>query len=579
MPQKSFVIFGGLNTRDDASLLDGESPDCTNVELRSGKIQGLLGDTLVNTVLGDEPYEHILFDFSPYLKEIQPDVYAAVDVIKWPISSVELYHYSLPDSSNSREFWTTQTFVSADTHKLGLPVPQITTEPAGSGSASMTGTFQYAITFQRTVGSYVSESGPVLSASVTVANVAQVDIVMTEADTALDPDYYGAIGNMKFNLYRLFNGEYRLVGSTAVNTTTANTTTISDVDTANASLTTVLPTYFQSRRTGNVVGYGDTPTINSSTISGMSQQPYGGLLFIWTEETLYWCDTIKPYAWPSDFSTNFGGVVRDVLITNSAAYVVTSIGVYKTVSTDPEAMEFRLIFSNPNIYGWRGTAHNNSIYFLAEDGIYSIYGDSPELLTANLDKSTLTITADSSYRPVTMRVFENKLFVSIVTTFWTAATNLVYDFLSKKWTKWADSDTFYKSLRITRYFSYGAILYGTRVDRTSSSFIATIPATYVVHDDVNTPTTAWDWKSAELLGDSVFSGGFAKIEVQGSGTVTLETFVDGVSQNSKALSFSTRGDRTLGLPTTKYARTVQFKLSSSGGGVVKEVTLVGGRDG
>jgi len=499
-------------------------------------------------------------------------------VAPWRLSGTsDLTFFSVGGSTGNREFWGRQGAMgdAGARFLMGVPVPTINTQPAGagSGSAPVAGAYQYAVTLERTEGGYVSESGPVFSDTVTIATAQNVDIVMTKADTDIDTDYYTNISNMKFNLYRLYNGEYRLVNSTAVNSTTSSTTTLTD-NVASASLTTVLPTYFQSRRTGDIVSYAIPITISNEYSSGMSEKPYSGKLFLWSGSVLHWCDTLKPSAWPSNFSTNFESNIRDVLIANNSAYVITSKGVYRTTSTDPEQMDFRPIFPKEDIFGWKGVSYGDRAYFFAEDGVYEISGESARNITQHIDPAIWGVKY-SVFRNAVMGVFRERLYISVrYDNIPQKAINIVIDLQTGEASKWHDSTILYSRFDYGGYSSDG--MFGLRHTKSGSYIENQAPELYWIGDvRVSPASMPWDWKSPVWIGDTAESGGFKYVEVQGSGTVVLETFVDGVSQKSKTLNFANRPGRILGVNFSKYNRSLQVKLSSSDGtGVVQELILV-----
>ncbi len=581
MGEKIYDFFKGQNSLLDPSLIGMSALSCKNLSFRDGKLRAFKGDTAIGSVTLSSDRKAAEY-FNASWRVFTGGGWGRWTFNHWKISDADLLIQARPESL-SKSYWISEADPAGSSIKtvsLGLPTPQITTQPAGAGSGSepQAGTYQYAVTLERTLYNHVTESDPVISDEVTIASAQNIDIVMTNADASIDTDYYTAIGEMKFNLYRLFGSEYLFVKSVAVNPTTSSNTTITD-DVADDDLGAVLPTQFQSLRTGNVISYTEPPAGSSRVFGGISREPYAGLIFIWDGNTVRWCDTLKPDAWPSDFNSNFPDTVLDVVVANQAVYVITTKRVFISQSTDPQAIEFVELDGVPGATSWSADEYRGSVYFVAEDGIYQVRGYEAINITKKfLPKDFFRFHSEDvttlNLRYTTLAVMNDYLYLSVLKNDGDEGENYILDLRTLDICDWNDETVWYQ-----RFIKDGAkkgVIYGEKWDQDGGTDNI-IPNGDNNLVEVGTGSDlAWEWRAGDLMLRKLKSDGFHEVEAQGSGTVSLESFLDGSSQNTKTLVFTNENGRTLGFNEQKIARSCSFKLSSTDGtGVVTEVAVRG----
>lgn len=574
MRQRVFNVFKGMNTLLDKSLIGDHAVSCLNVDFRDGKLSAINDDSEVDSVTlssDDKTSEYFNGDWRVFTS----GDWGRWTFNHWKIGDADLLIHAQPGSS-SKELRISEADPagsSIKTVKLGLVQPAITTQPTGTGSGSglAAGDYFYAITLQRTLYNHVSESEPVFSNSVTITAGQDIQTVMTNADAAISTDYYTAIGELQFNFYRLYNGEYRLATTAAVNSTTSSNTTVTD-NTTNANLGLILPTQFQSEVSGDVVTYGEPPTDIPRVFGGISQEPYAGLIFAFREGKLNWCDTLKPDAWPEAFGTNFPFTILDVVTSSRGVYVITTKRIFYSSSTNPENMIFSELDGIPGATSWMATEYKNSVYFLAEEGVIQLSGDLGRNITAKiLDRDFFRFHSQDvtslDFRYSTIVAHDDKLYCSVLKQNADEGFNFIIDLRTMDVTNWQDETYWYQRF-ITNGESKGK-LYAEKWTQASGNIVPIGDNGLVeIHGG---DALAWNWKSGDVLLGQIKSSFFDEVEVRGSGVVALTNYLDDVSQKTKTLTFTNEDGRILGFREDIVARSAQIYLASSdGSGIVTE---------
>lgn len=505
--------FQGIAPRYAPNLKPGWAVEALNCDLTSGKIVPMNGPLLEQADANS--YNSLYYHKSVW--QLGNDRYFT----SWKINDYDILFYL--DAGTLKK---TINGVTANVGQTRLAKPTT----ALNGIGLLTGTFSYVLTTTRSVGGFEDESGPSAVSTPLVATNNKI-LVTRPAITDTNVTYW--------NIYRLDNSsaEYQFVAQVAAATATYDDNTIT------ADLDTALTTWYTSEQNNQIMW--DKPL---TALEGLIYEPYAGMLFAWIGSTLYWSEPGYPDAWPGFYSMNFPSTIMNVIPFAGTLGVLTEKGPFRVDGSHPELLQPSTTLSNEPCLSTSIGKSGNGILFISDSGI------------ALFNLFTVKVLTDQN--------FTEKWFLANVTL----PTALVIENDGKVYL-FHSTGTIRGDFRVNPPIWDELDIIATAVHkRPDDGNLYYVDATGIqrLEGDAANPLT-WTWRSGDFLADTPKEKEFVNVECIGSGTITMNLYVDGALTSTKALSFSMDRDRMLAFPEGTSGRAAQIELTGTGS--VNEVIL------
>jgi len=516
--RETIRTFHGLAPKLEGNLPLGFAVQALDVDVSSGKIQPVRENRYVTAVTG-APSDIILrsgvwqYGTSRYFA---PWTYGDLDLL-WYLDS-----------------GTVKRRVGAGAEDdAGLDKPPDIVSAATGGAGSLTGTYQYVVVHKRVVGGYTDFSQPSDPSAEVVAAAQEIDV---QRGAIADPDV------THWWLFRIGSttGQYEFVAEIA-----AATATYTD-DLEDAELGEGLLTWYTSRQ-GNQILLTKPPALD-----GLCPELHYNMLLGWAGATLYASEPNMPDGWDQNvFLRRFPSTIRDVrVIGTGLVAVVTDEAVWRMYGSEPELFRPERALTPLPARAGRGAEGRGGLFYLTPDGVAYFDGTSCSVYSQpEFDRDWFLehIPAAGSHMSFTD---------GILRLFHTGGYLQAQHLETKTWTQGSDVCTASWVDPVTR-----------------KQYVAIGTGIYELHGSESEYKT-WTWRSADMLLGTELNKFFQPIEVQGSGTVTVTAYVDGVlAGGPKTLEWNSERGRRLKLHRAR-GRALQVELS--GTGEVYELAVEGG---
>lgn len=385
------------------------------------------------------------------------------------------------------------------------------------------GSVYYVICTERNVRGHIDKSGPsAVSAKVKM----DTGTVRITAPTFTDPYI------TYWYIYRLSNAsaEYEMAAKKDISATHH------DDDLADADLGEALDTEYTGAKSGVTITH--APPLEG--LDGLSNDTHNAIVFAWRDSTLYWCEPGKPDAWPSVYSINFRHSIRNVIVGSGMAVVLCKDGPYPINGTHPELLSAPEPIGSEPCVNRAACATSRGIVYVSDSGLVLVNLSGTSVIT---DSTVGKEWWQSNIRLIYfMAESDGKLLVAHHTE------TLVLD---------ASTSNF-------RWFTLSGIFFSAYKNPTDGYLYVTDSTgiqKFMDGDDLSLT-----WKSGKLFGDGPREKVFDGVYVRGSGVVTMELSLDGISAGSKTLDLDSHLDRDKikKFPEQSIGRFCQVQLSGYG---------------
>jgi len=494
--------FMGIAPRYDTFLQEGYAVIAENCDLSSGKLKPLRDNSLVDEL-------PISSDFVFYTEWIT----GAKDYIDWPINEFDILFY-LEGTKLKKKIWP-------DVANVGQVVP---TKPviADAGAGNITDTVQYIVTWSRSVGGYVDESGPSFPSDELQASGRQIQITR--------PTGYDSFVT-HWNIYRIGyqTGEFQFVEAVVIADTTYTDNNF------NADLSASPTTWFTSDQ-GNEIAFAPPPALSGVT------GPHAGMLFGWRESTLYWSEPGYADAWPVFYSVNFPSNIIAAMPFAGALAVLTQNGAFRIDGNHPELLQQTEALGAEPCLSSSVCRSSKGIFFLSDSGL---------TLFNNFES---VVVSDQAFTEIWFR--ENITSASSVLA---ENDNVIYIFHS--------TGTLYFDMKTAQRATMPGIFNAVWKDHGTGWLYAGNSSGIYKIESLN--NTVMLWKSGDIVA-SIKDIPWKEIEVIGTGEIILTVYIDDADIAAKVLIFNDLYRlRTLGLPQEYQGRRLQLQFQ--GTGTIEEV--------
>lgn len=494
--------FYGIAPRYETRLSEGYAVTAENCDLTGGILKPLKGHALEYGATGADI---IKFDGNWEIGK--------KDYIRWPINNYNLLFYL--------EGTTLKKKIDITTVGTGQTIPNQPTVSEGA-TGNLTGTYQYIVTWKRSVGGYIDESGPSTpSSEITVSG---------KKITVNRPTGY--TGNVtEWNIYRISRetGEFQFVAGVAISTATYTDNTI-DAD-LSAS-----PTTWYTSDQGNEITFAPPPELEG--LSG----PHGGMLFGWYGSTLYWSEPAYPDAWPVFYQMNFPYEIKAVMPFAGALSVLTQGGAFRVDGNHPELLQQTEALSSEPCLNTDIARSSRGVFYMSDSGLVLFNGFES------------VVVSDQAFTETWFRQNINISGVILAEN-----DNIIYIF--------HDAGTLYMDMQTKQWATMPGIYRAAwKEPETGWLYAADAAGIWKINGSVDDVMV---WKSGDITA-SIKDVPWKEIEVVGTGEIILTVWIDGSEKAVKSLEFGTLyRERTLGLLQEYQGRRLQLQFE--GTGTIEEV--------
>lgn len=390
--------------------------------------------------------------------------------------------------------------------------------------------WSYVITWERTVGAMIDESGP--SDPVTLTT-------NTQGATITRPTSYPS-GVTHWNIYRISNGyepttDYQLVARVTIGNTYYDDTKDSE------DLGDSIPTSYTTS-SGEQIVFEELP-VGFDGITGQ----HNGMFFGWKDATLYGSEPGLPDVWPVYYRWTLPAPILAALSTGSELLILTTEGVHRGIGTEPSGFFTTASLINRGITAadaWVSCEHG--VFFLSRAGIVQVSGgvgrviSEPTLGAEFFDDYTLTSAFMAYHEGVLYTFFSGGTLVHCLATGSWSVQSAIYS------AAYEDAAT-----GTMQVLTSGGVIeeLGGSADRMSYTY--------------ETGDLVLGWPDIKSVNE---------VEVYGTGEVTVTVLVDGTQKAAKALNLGgSMRQRTIRLKANSWGRAARVRVQ--GTGEVKEIRL------
>ena len=451
---------------------------------------------------------------------LSPSEYSFGDIDSIGFTTI---YFRLSDSSNPNNWVHTIKIVTTTKREVTINTTHedVLDVVHEINPGNVVGSIVYTVTTTRNVGGHTDESGPSTQSNYVWC---VKDQVLINKPTITEPYV------THWNIYRFSAGVPLFVASVPVATLTYQD------NTTELSLGAMLSTEYTSDQ-GNIITFAKAPT----GLDGLSSDLYAGMIFAYDGTTLRWCEPGFPDAWPWHYSMNLPSTIKRALPLASTLALLCESGPMRVDGTHPEQLMPSDVLGEEPCIGTAACKTSKGIVYLSDSGLV-VFNMLDTIVVSDkwFDEKWFTENVD----PDTAFLAENDGSVYL----FHSGGVLVYDSnISPPW----------RTLDLIATAAY---------KRTDNGVLYYLDSAGIQQMHGAATDLTYSWKSGDLVPAAIVDTEWISVETIGSGTVTVESFVDGASAATKALDFTTgmHRDRISKLPENSAGRALQIAFDGTG---------------